>query len=260
MLLKIMTFNLRCDFPLDFRNRWSNRKHITYDIFNKYKCDIIGIQESTENMYNDIRKNIINYNIVGIPRSKKILAERNDILISRKYNICESKTFWLSDTPDVIGSSKWFSLFPRICTTAVIEITNEIKIRVCNSHLDCFTQKAREYELKKLMEVIEKEQEKEELPIIIMGDFNSSPDSRLIKNLSNGVYGTKKVTAVQEFDKGLYTNSTMSMFKGKERGLHIDYIFISEEFKVNSVEIIKYNDNGRYPSDHYPLIADIQLL
>lgn len=258
--MKVMTFNLRCDFPLDINNRWKNRRHITYNIIDKYKCDIIGTQEATENMYKDIKKNSDNYNIIGTPRSRKFFVERNDILIKNENKIIESKTFWLSDTPDTVSSSKWFSVFPRICTTAVIELSNKVKIRVCNSHLDCFTSKAREYELKRLMELIEEEQIKEDLPIIIMGDFNSGPDSKLIKNLSSGVYGSKKVSAVQEYDKRLYMNSTMSMFKGKEKGLHIDYIFVSEEFKVNNVEIVRYNENGKYPSDHYPLMADIELI
>lgn len=155
-----MTFNLRCDFPLDINNRWKNRRYIAYSIINKYKCDIIGTQEVTENMYNDIKKNTNNYNIIGTPRSKKFFVERNNILIKKQYKIVEEKTFWLSDTPNVVGSSKWFSVFPRICTTAIIQLNNKIKIRVCNSHLDCFTSKAREYELRKLIELIEAEQEK----------------------------------------------------------------------------------------------------
>lgn len=258
--MKVMTFNLRCDFPLDMNNRWKYRRHIVYDIMNKYECDIIGIQEATESMYNDIKNNIPKYNILGIPRSRKFFVERNDLLIKRKSNIIQSKTFWLSETPDMIGSSRWFSVFPRICTTAVIEINKGEKIRVCNSHLDCFTSKAREYELKRLMELVEEEQKEEDLPMIVMGDFNSKPDSRLIKNLTSGVYGSKKMSAVQEYDKRLYMSSTMSMFKGKEKGIHIDYIFVSEEFKVNNVEIVRYNENGRYPSDHYPLMAEIELI
>lgn len=252
-----MTFNLRCDFPLDFNNRWKSRRNIVYDIMNTYKCDIVGMQEVTESMHNDIKDNMSRYNIIGVPRTRKFFCERNDILIEKRYNIFSSKTFWLSDTPDIEGSSKWFSVFPRICTTAVVEMENRKKIRICNSHLDCFTSKAREYELRRLMEIIEKEQKKEKLPLIVMGDFNSKPDSRLIKNLSDGVYGNQKMSAVQEYDKRLYLSSTMSMFKGREKGLHIDYIFVSEELKVNNAEIVRYNLHGKYPSDHYPLSAEI---
>lgn len=255
-----MTFNLRCDFPLDINNRWKDRRNIVYDIINRYECDIIGTQEATESMYNDIKENMRQYNIIGAPRTRKFFSERNDILIYDRYKICSSKTFWLSDTPDIEGSSKWFSVFPRICTTAVVEMENKKRIRVCNSHLDCFTSKAREYELRRLMETIEEEQKKENLPLIVMGDFNSKPDSRLIKNLCDGVYGNRKMSAVQEYDKRLYLTSTMSMFKGKEKGLHIDYIFVSEELKVNNVEIIRYNLHGKYPSDHYPLTAEIEFI
>ena len=51
----------------------------------------------------------------------------------------------------------------------------------------------------------------------------------------------------------------MSSFKGKEKGLHIDYIFVSEDLEIVDVDIVKDNINGKYPSDHYPLIADIRI-
>ena len=50
-----MSFNLRSDFILDFKNRWDKRKHIVYEIIDKYDCDIIGVQEVTNKMFNDIK-------------------------------------------------------------------------------------------------------------------------------------------------------------------------------------------------------------
>ena len=256
--MRIMTFNLRCDFPLDFNNRWDDRKDMVYHIMRDYKCDIIGTQEVKDNMFYDIEDNIKEYNIIGRPRTKKISSERNNILISKKHTIQEYKTFWLSENPDIVGSRKWYSLFPRICTTAIIEIDNA-KVRICNSHLDNFLPKAREYGLKKLMEVIEKEQEKEELPIILMGDFNATPHSKLIEDFARGKLSKKKLVAVQEINKNLYNEVTRDNFKRKQKGVHIDYIFVSEETEVINAEIIKYNINGKYPSDHYPLMADIKI-
>lgn len=257
--MKIMTFNLRCDFILDFNNRWDVRKDIAVDLIKNYKCDCIGVQEVTKKMHDYLYDRLENYNIVGMPRSKKVSDERNDILISKQYEIEEYKTFWLSDTPEKIGSSKWYSLYPRICTTAVINLEKGKKARVCNSHLDCFLPQAREYGLKKLIEVIKKEQEKEEMPLIIMGDFNATPNSKLIQNFRNGVYTDKKMVAVQDFNASIYRERTRGNFKGRKRGLHIDYIFVSEEFEILHAEIIKYNQNGRYPSDHYPVFAEIKL-
>lgn len=254
--MRIMTFNLRCDFLLDFNNRWDTRKNMIYHIMRDYNCDIVGTQEIKENMFKDIKDNVEEYNIIGSPRSKNISSERNNILISKKHIIQESKTFWLSENPDKIGSRKWYSLFPRICTTAIVEIDNT-KVRICNSHLDNFLPKAREYGLMKLMEVIEKEQEN--LPIILMGDFNATPDSKLIEDFTKGKLSNKKLVAVQDANKNLYNEVTRDGFKRKQKGVHIDYIFVSEEIEVINAEIIKYNINGKYPSDHYPLMADIKI-
>ncbi|WP_252231958.1 endonuclease/exonuclease/phosphatase family protein [Clostridium sp. ZBS15] len=257
--MKVMTFNLRCDFILDFNNRWAERKNLVFDIVNKYDCDIIGTQEVTEKMFKDIYNNINTYTIVGNPRSKKLFSERNDILISKKHKIDNYKTFWLCDNPEKIGRSRWYSMLPRICTTVIIELENGKRIRVCNSHLDCLLPQARAYELKKIAEFIKKEQEKEELPLIIMGDFNASPNSKLIKNFINGDIFNKRLVAVQDMNKSLYNKATMGHFKNKEKGSHIDYIFVSEEFEIIDVEIVKYNINDKYPSDHYPLMAEINI-
>lgn len=257
--MKVMTFNLRCDFLLDFNNRWENRKNLVFNVINKYDCDIIGTQEITEKMFNDISNNITTHNIVGSPRSKKIFSEKNDILISKKHTIKHYKTFWLRDKYEEIGRSKWYSIFPRICTTAIVELNSKKKIRVYNLHLDCIFSSARKYELKKLIEFINREQEKEDFPLIIMGDFNSTPNSKLIKEFLNESISNKRLIAVQEKKKDLYNKATMGNFKNKEKGAHIDYIFVSEEFEIVDVEIIKYNINGKYPSDHYPLMAEINI-
>ena len=132
-------------------------------------------------------------------------------------------------------------------------------MRIYNTHLDCFLPQARDFGLKKLGQFIEKNRKEEKLPVIIMGDFNATPNSKVIKKFAAGEYSTDRFIAVQEVKKELYSKSTMSSFKGKEKGLHIDYIFVSEDLEIVDVDIVKDNINGKYPSDHYPLIADIRI-
>ena len=179
----------------------------------------------------------------------KDFFQREIIYLLENHKILKHKTFWLSKSPDKVGSQLWYSLYPRICTTAVVELKSGEKVRVYNTHLDCFLPQARDFGLKKLGQFIEKNRKEEKLPIIIMGDFNATPNSKIIK----------KFAAVQEVKKELYSKSTMSSFKGKEKGLHIDYIFVSEDLEIIDVDIVKDNINGKYPSDHYPLIADIRI-
>lgn len=91
--MRVMTFNLRRDVPIDFNDRWNNRRSLIYNVINEYKCDIIGVQEIKDNMLNDIKENIEGYNIIGAPRGKKVSSERNSLLISRNYLIEDYKTF-----------------------------------------------------------------------------------------------------------------------------------------------------------------------
>lgn len=257
--MKVMTFNLRTDFPLDIKNRWSKRKEIVYELIKNNNFDIIGVQELNNKMFNDIKSNILNYNIVGMPRSDNFFVERNDILVSKRHKVMEYNTFWLSKNPEKIGSSVWYSFFPRICTTALIKLEDGKLIRVYNTHLDFLLPRAREYGLKKIGEYIENQHKKDDYPAILMGDFNSSPNSKVIKNLIEGKYISKKFISVQESKKEIYDLSTLRNFNGIKKGLHIDYIFVTEEFNVKNSEIIYYNKEGRYPSDHYPISAEIDI-
>ena len=220
---------------------------------------IVEEKEVTNKMFNDIKENFDDYTIVGKPRSKKYFSERNNLFIKNRNKIINHNTFWLSKNPEKVGSQLWYSLYPRICTTAIVELENGDKVRVYNTHLDCFLPQARDFGLKKLAQFIDKNGKKEKLPVIVMGDFNANPNSKVIKKFAAGEYNTDRFVAVQEVKKELYKKSTMSGFKGIEKGLHIDYIFVSEDLEIVDVDIIKDNENGKYPSDHYPLIADIIL-
>ena len=50
----------------------------------------------------------------------------------------------------------------------------------------------------------------------------------------------------------------MSKFKGRNKGIHIDYIFVTDNLSIKSTQILTYNENGKYPSDHYPLISEVE--
>ena len=189
--MRVMSFNLRSDFILDFKNRWDKRKHIVYEVIDKYDCDIIGVQEVTNKMFDDIIDNFKSYTIVGSARSKKYFSERNNLFVKNKNKIIKHNTFWLSKSPDKVGSQLWYSLYPRICTTAVVELENGDKVRVYNTHLDCFLPQARDFGLKKLSQFIDKNRKEEKLPVIVMGDFNATPDSKIIKKFTAGEYNTR---------------------------------------------------------------------
>lgn len=258
-IIKVMSFNIRADNVLDINNRWRTRANIVYDVINKYDCDVIGLQEVTEKMYVDLYNHIDGYEMIGLGRTRRFFSEKNSLFIKKEHIIKENETFWLSKDPKRNGSSIWYSLFPRICTTAIVELKGGLKVRIYNTHLDCLLPHAREYGLKTIIRMIDNYHEKDNLPCILMGDFNATPNSRLIRQLKEGYYSQHRFVAVQDVCEEAYSKATMGMFKGKEKGLHIDYIFVSEHFEIKHVEIVKYNKNGKYPSDHYPILAELSI-
>ncbi|MGL4738366.1 MAG: endonuclease/exonuclease/phosphatase family protein [Cellulosilyticaceae bacterium] len=257
--MKVMSFNLRADNIFDIGNRWEKRAGLIYRTIQDQQCDIVGLQEVTPRMYEDLNRNLRGYDTIGEGRTKRYFTEKNNLLVNDHHMILEEETFWLSRTPDKVGSTLWYSLFPRICTTAIVRLADGIKIRVYNTHLDCILPQAREYGIRTIIGAVERHHEKEQLPCILMGDFNATPQSKLIREFTTGKLSTKRFVAVQDSQRELYGQTTMSAFRGKEKGMHIDYIFVTEEFAIEDVTIVKYNENGKYPSDHYPLVARLNL-
>ena len=257
--MRVMTFNLRADNVLDIRNRWKRRASLVYDVISQYDCDIIGLQEVTKQMESELEEYTKAYYKTGEGRTKRLFMEKNPLLIKKKFSVIEDNTFWLSKTPWKKNSTIWYSLFPRICTGAICETEDGKRVRIYNTHLDCLLPHAREFGLQVILDHICDEQAKEYLPCILMGDFNAKPNSKLIQRLRNGKYVGKRFIAVQEINPELYKKTTMGSFKGRDEGRHIDYIFVTEEFKVERMEIVKYSKDGKYPSDHYPLVAELKL-
>ena len=84
------------------------------------------------------------------------------------------------------------------------------------------------------------------LPRMIVGDFNSDPGApahRLF--LSRGldeVFSGRQVT-------------TFHGFTGEDTGRHIDWILFKGGLRLDSARVVTDDFSGRFPSDHYPVLA-----
>ena len=136
-------------------------------------------------------------------------------------------------------------------------------IRVFNTHLDHVSGIARLLGVKVILEYISKFNQQRPLPTILMGDLNCKPKSRPVQFLNDHMldYPDIKLTNVySKFDPSTLSN-TFHNFTGKikRKSAPIDYIFVSNEFEIVDSRIITDPIDGRYPSDHYPLMATLRL-
>jgi endonuclease/exonuclease/phosphatase family metal-dependent hydrolase len=222
---------------------------------------IIGVQELMPSMKMDLMQSLTNYRFYGYGRTRKHLNEHSAIMVKEEEGQVEYyKTFWLSKRPETSGSRAYFSPFPRICTVCEINSrTLGCPIRVFNTHFDHLCAPARTLSVKVILGFMNELNKRNKMPTVLMGDMNARPSSRPIQILLQNQHSYKDIHLTSVFHDVGEGEATFHGFKGGLKGWTIDYVFVSEEFEVVKACINTFNEQGQYPSDHYPLVAELRL-
>ena len=258
-----LSFNIRYDNPKDGDNAWPNRKEMVGKWLKAQSPDVVGLQEAKRHQIDDIRKRASIYAEYGVGRDDgKKLGEHCTILYIKKKFFLDKKdcgTFWLSDTPEKIASKSWGNEIPRICTwVRLIEKNSERAFYVYNVHWDHQSQPSRVRAAQLIIQRIAKRNNLKD-PIILMGDFNASETNLAIKILKGEPL--KLADTYREVKPKEELVRTFHGFKGGSfAGGKIDHVFVLPgTASVKSAAIIRYNEKGRYLSDHYPIRARISF-
>lgn len=251
--LKVMTFNIRYGTANDGENNWEYRKNNVVETIKNFNPDLFGLQEALQLQIDEILKQMPNYSYVGVGRDDgKSAGEYSCIFyLKNRFDVDSSGTFWFSDTPNIVASKSWGNNITRICTWAFFrdKLSNKT-LYMFNVHLDHESQTSRE----KSAELLVRKISQKSLPIILTGDFNCGDINPAIKTIiKSGMIDSYRKVNVKDQNEG-----TFNSFKGETSGDKIDFIFVSKDFEVKKSEILRTNYNGKYPSDHFPVTAEIK--
>lgn len=252
--VKIMTYNIRLDYAGDGENRWDNRKEMLGKQVLFHEPDFLGVQEALPNQMHYLDSTFTVYSFIGTGREGGDKGEYSAIFYNdKKYKVLEQSTFWLSETPDK-PSKGWDAAYNRICTYGLFQIIGtKQKLWVFNTHFDHVGKEARLKSAKLILQKI-KELNKAGLPFVLMGDFNLEPDSEGIQLLSAGLADSKTAAAFTFGPEG-----TFNAFEfNKPVTRRIDYIFVPKGTHVTKYAVLSDNKDCRYPSDHLPVLIEIQ--
>lgn len=256
--LNIMTYNIRLDTQSDGDNRWDLRKNELLKQITSNKLDVIGIQEGLPNQVFYIDSILVKYSYVGVGRDDgKNKGEFSAIFFNKnKYKLLIENTFWLSETPNN-PSLGWDAAFPRVCTYALLSDNKTNKsFWVFNTHYDHIGVIARKESSKLILQKI-KELNTENLPVILMGDFNLTEENDAIQYINAFLKDSKLISKKKVIDT-LGTFNGFDIFKESEN--RIDYIFISEKsIKVKKYKVLREKYKNKFPSDHFPVLVNLQL-
>ena len=142
-----MTFNIRYGTANDGDNNWANRKEMACDVLRRHNPDIVGLQEALRSQIDDIRAALPQYAEIGCGRDDgKTKGEYSAILYRKdRLDVNDCGTFWLSDTPEVPGSTTWGNKITRICTWGrFIPKDPGRPFYMFNTHFDHITQYSRD--------------------------------------------------------------------------------------------------------------------
>jgi endonuclease/exonuclease/phosphatase family metal-dependent hydrolase len=260
--LKVMTFNIRTRTILDGLNHWNRRKEFVADTIAGNGADIVGLQEVKNSQLKYIKSALPQYTAYAVGRSNGKRGGESCPVLYRKdrFGVMDSGTFWFSDTPSVAGSKDWGNLPPRICSWIhLVETNTGHGLYVYNLHLDNLSQNSRKESVQLLAQKIAVRQTDD--PFIVMGDFNMEAKNPAMRWLSRiGI--TKPRMASVDVWHSIHSGRTIGTrhgFRGRTSGPQIDHIRLSSNLHALDARIDARSRNGRYPSDHFPVVANIRL-
>ena len=267
-VIKVASFNMKCDSPLRHKHRWIDRRQGAAQLILQSGASIVGVQELLPRMKEDFKQLLRNYSIIGWGRyqgAKPSSDEHSDIIVNNAdMSVSFYKTFWLSKRPEEGSTRAYFSFFPRICTVAELRCKDSSqRIRVFNTHFDHICGPARTLGVRIILEYMSRFNSLDPLPTILMGDMNCKRNSRPIRILRENLhsYANVHLNDVYSILEENQLNNTYHGFRGKRNSgkSPIDYIFVSDDFEVMDVEIASAKVDGDFVSDHYPIFATLRL-
>ena len=283
--LKVMSFNVQTEngTSVDF----DLRAELLRDLMDELQPDSIGMQEVTTGWIYRMDTYSFNQSYAGVGEGRTPGGEASSIYYRKdKFDLVDSGTFWLSETPDVAGSYLEASLYPRICTWAHLrdKVTGYEYIHI-NTHLDHLgnSKGGKELRTAQIRVILEYIQSFPDVPMVMTGDFNhaKTTSAENIYAMFKNILGISEFTASTgesitgnfsdartEAEDTVSPDAWASMTAYWQEGTDsynpakkpIDYIFYTTgDFIANVYRNIHYHRDGIYLSDHLPQYCELTV-
>jgi endonuclease/exonuclease/phosphatase family metal-dependent hydrolase len=257
--LQVMSFNVRLGVVDDGDDSWEHRKDLLLETVQAFDPDLLGTQETYDFQAQHLLDGLGGYEYVGWPRQPDSRdGEQCGILFrTARFEKKDAGQFWLSETPDVPGSRSWDAAFPRIVTWVRLwDRERDAELVFLNTHFDHRGVEARARSARALRAYLLGLEPAGDW--ILTGDFNTPEGSEpYVELVGDGPVPEPVVTdtyraAHPEREEG---EGTMNGFTGERSGGRIDWILHGTGFETLAAEIDRTQQDGRYPSDHFPVTA-----
>ncbi len=258
--LRLMTYNIRLDLASDGPNAWPHRRQWVVSQVDWLRPDLFGLQEVTPRQKADFARDLPNYRFIGGGRDDgREQGEASPLAFDPdRFELLDSGMFWLSPTPDA-PSKGWDAAYNRVTTWARLRVRDtDRKVLAINTHWDHIGVTAREQAAKQTARWIMANAQRCE-SVIYMGDFNTGLASEPLRHLTSGPLSLRDSRGVSR-DPAVGPAGTFNGFKlDPPKPEAIDHILLGPGVEVQRYLVLTQVIDGRWPSDHFPVIVDVTL-
>lgn len=273
--MKIMTYNILNDHPKFSKNKkknWRERKPYVFKHIELHQPDLLAIQEGKPNQVAEIQSLFSDYGYYGLNSCGQNGGEEVGIFYNKDiFSLESSDTFWLSKTPDR-PSKDWETTHFRICSYVQLKkLASNDSFFLFNTHLSSNSSLSRCEEIKViLLKINEIQSVNPEAHFILTGDLNAHPKTSVYAELmDNSLLQDSYLSTLKHNNNLDYTFTGVDkswslnkiilyLFYPRYMRKRIDHIFVSSKLKVLSYEISDWSYDKYFPSDHLPIIVEIE--
>ena len=256
--VRVQSFNLRLDVASDSADAWPHRVRAATEVVRQ--ADLVGVQEALPGMLADLDARLEGWRRIGVGREASGGGEFSAILYrASRFELLDSGTFWLSETPEAPGSKGWDAALPRIATWGRFRDRASGAVFVhANTHFDHVGEVARRESARllaaRLAEIASG------VPLVLTGDFNITPEAEPYRVLAASFRDAREVSETPPVGMA----PTWNDFGRADLTSRIDFVFVASGVRVldfatldGTIGDVLGTENARYPSDHFPVQATL---
>ena len=259
----VLSFNIRYNTPNDGENAWPYRKQHVAALIQFHQADIVGLQEAKLDQLSDLAALLPHYRWLGVARDDGKTDSPGEyaaiLYRADKFTPGAQGSFWCSLEPDK-PSKGWDAMFNRNTNWVKLLTRKGQPMYLFNSHFDHLGSQSRRECARLLRSRVD--EIAGGAPVVVTGDFNSTPLDPPYQQMTDNsdrktpLFDAAKISELPAYGPG-FTFTGFDMMANQPQP--IDYIFVSEQFQVKRFGVLTDSLNGRLPSDHYPLLAELWL-
>lgn len=265
--LRVVSYNVRVDTRDDGDDAWAHRRDDLVRNVRVHRPDLLGLQEPLPEQLAALDAELRGFSFVGESRLTATAEGEYSPVGYRttRFAVEDHGTFWLSESPGEPGSVGWDASHPRITTWVLLrDRRTDARLYHYNTHLDHEGERARPEAARVLRADVD--DRTGDVPTVVTGDFNATHDDPAYRAILAGdsAHDDGARELVDAKDVAVHGHfgpeTTFNDFAEPVPGRFIDHVFVTPGVEVTTHAVVTdTRANGRYPSDHFPVVVDFRL-